>query len=147
MEWDKLFSWDTQPDIKQITAYVDNPLWSNLCKCLEETYGVVPKIEYSRCSAKPGWNVKYKKSSRALCTLYPESGYFTCMVSIGMKEALEAEGLLVTCTAYVKELYAAANSMNGSRWLMIEVTDERILADVKELIKTRVKTKKKASGI
>ncbi|WP_423245054.1 DUF3788 family protein [Heliorestis acidaminivorans] len=26
-------------------------------------------MTYSKCSAQPGWNVKYKKSGKSLCTL------------------------------------------------------------------------------
>ncbi len=143
MEWNQIYGPDSQPDMCQITDYIQTPLWKELCGYLEDSYGVSPKIEYSRCSGKPGWNVKYKKSGKALCTLYPEEGFFTCMVSIGRKEAPEAELLLTACTSYVKDLYAGANPFNGSRWLMIEVKDLQTLSDVKALIGTRCKTVKK----
>ena len=145
MEWSNLYDMNHQPDLEQIDAFVHSDCWNRLRKYLEDTYQVSPKIEYSRCSGKPGWNVKYRKSSRALCTLYPDDGFFTCMVSIGTKEASETELLLNTCTAYVQNLYARADVFNGGRWLMIDVTDEQILMDVKELIQTRVKVRKKST--
>lgn len=143
MEWNQLYSSGNQPDRNQISDYIHSELWEDLLNHLESNYNVIPKIEYSCCSAKPGWNVKYKKSGRALCTLYPESGFFTCMVSIGSREASEAEMLLQHATSYVQGIYDSAALFNGGRWLMIEVTDEEILTDVKELIGTRVKPKKK----
>ncbi|MCD2493630.1 DUF3788 domain-containing protein [Lacrimispora sp. NSJ-141] len=143
MEWNQIYGPDSRPDMDQITGYIQTPLWKELCVYLEDVYGVSPRIEYSRCSGKPGWNVKYKKSGKALCTLYPEEGFFTCMISIGRKEAPEAELLLTACTSYVKDLYAAANPFNGSRWLMIEVKDVQTLSDVQTLIGTRCKTAKK----
>ena len=87
------------------------------------------------------WNVKYKKSGRAVCTLYPEDGYYICMVSVGGKAAEGADEVLVECTPYVREVYAKAKPFNGSRWLMINVTDALILEDVKALIRLRMASK------
>ena len=99
------------------------------------------KNDFPRCSGKPGWNVKYRKGSRGICTLYPDKGFFTCLVSIGSKAADKAELILTACTPYVRKLYAEAPPYNGSRWLMIEVTDSDILQDVKSLIDVRINTK------
>ena len=86
--------------------------------------------------------MKYKKGSRAICTLYPDHGYFICMVSIGAKEAAEAELVLKGCSPYLQELYAGTAPFNGGRWLMIEVRDKETLEDVKEMIGVRMKKKK-----
>lgn len=90
----------------------------------------------------PGWNVKYKKGSRALCTLYPRLGYFTCMVSVGRKETVQAELLLPSFDPYLQALYQKADVFNGGRWLMIDVISEPVLENVKELIQLRVKPNK-----
>ena len=82
------------PHPDDIAEFVDNPLWKALCSWLESGYRTVPRIEYSRCGMAPGWNVKYKKGGRALCTLYPAAGSFTCLVCIGQREAMAAEALL-----------------------------------------------------
>jgi putative component of membrane protein insertase Oxa1/YidC/SpoIIIJ protein YidD len=49
--------------------------------------------------------------------------------------------LLPLCSEYLRELYTRAGALNGARWLMIRVTDPRILADVKSLIRLRVMPK------
>ena len=112
-----------------IAEFVDNPLWKALCSWLESGYRTVPRIEYSRCGMAPGWNVKYKKGGRALCTLYPAAGSFTCLVCIGQREAMAAEALLPLSLRCVR-LYHT-KPLSGSRWLMIPVTDEAVLTDVK----------------
>lgn len=142
MHWAQQYAKDNRPDLAQISAYVDSPLWQALCGCLEQTYGIAPVVEHSVCSGAPGWNVKYRKSGRALCTLYPAKGYFTCLVSIGSRQAMEAELLLAGCTDYVRALYWQCRPFNGGRWLMIEVTSPEILADVQGLIQTRLKPKR-----
>ena len=144
MTWSEIYPKTTIPDEEQINAYIDNPLWNHLCAWLVQNGASKPKTEYSTCSGAPGWNVKYRKGGRALCTLYPRRGYFICLVSIGTAEATEAELLLPTRTEAVQQLFGRTKPLNGGRWLMIDVTDGAILADVEALISLRMKGKASA---
>ena len=142
MKWTEKYTPAIKPEIGQIGEYINNPLWQELCRFTEATYGVSPQIEYSVCSGAPGWNVKYKKSSRALCILYPNEGFFTCLICIGNKEQMEAELVLTVCSSYVQGLFEKAKPYNGTRWLMIDVTSNEILEDVKRLLFVRSKPKR-----
>ena len=64
------------------------------------------------------------------------------MVSVGAKEAPEAELALNGCTAYVRQLYQDTAPFNGGRWMMIEVRNGEVLEDVKELIGIRMRKKR-----
>lgn len=139
MNWNERYPMGTRPTEEEIANYINSPLWRELCCFVEENWSSVPSVEYSRCSGAPGWNVKYKKGSKAICTLYPNEGYYTCMISVGRKQTEETEILLLSCTKYLQELYSNADLFNGGRWLMIDVTSPEILDDVKELIKVRMK--------
>ena len=141
MSWFQRYPKSQQPTLEQISSYIASPLWGELCQWAEKSYRIEPKVEHSTCSGAPGWNVKYKKGGRALCTLYPDDGQFTAMVTVGTKEAAEAELLLPTCSEYIRELFARTQTMNGARWLMIRVTDAQVLEDVKKLIRLRVAPK------
>ena len=68
MGWKTRYPIDRQPSLEEIAAAVATPLWGKFLIHLEETYRVTPKVEYSKCAMAPGWNVKYKKSGKALCT-------------------------------------------------------------------------------
>ena len=138
MNWLEAYPKSQEPTLEQIEAYIASPLWNGLCNWAEGAYSIAPKVEYSTCSGAPGWNVKYKKSGRALCTHYPDRGEFTALISIGVKEAPEAELLLPTCSDYVRELFARTQTFNGARWLMIRVSEAQVLEDVKKLIRLRV---------
>lgn len=142
MNWNEQYPKAEQPDLAQVSAYIGTPLWEDLCSHLELTYSVSPTMDHSLCSGATGWNLKYRKNGRALCTLYPAEGFFTCLVSIGSKEAPEAELLLSSCTEYLRTLYWNTQVFNGGRWLMIDVTSPEILGDTKSLIALRVKKKK-----
>lgn len=141
MTWMEAYPKSQQPTLQEIEAFIESPLWNGLCDWAESTYTIAPKVEHSTCSGAPGWNVKYKKSGRSLCTLYPDRGQFTALISIGTKEAPEAELLLPTCSDYIRELFARTQTFNGARWLMIRVSDARVLEDVKKFIRLRVAPK------
>ena len=141
MSWFQRYPKSQQPTLEQISSYIASPLWGELCQWAEKSYQIEPKVEHSTCSGAPGWNVKYKKGGRALCTLYPDEGQFTALITVGAKEAPEAELLLPTCSDYIRELFAHTQTMNGARWLMIRVTDAQVLEDVKKLIRLRVAPK------
>lgn len=133
--WDK-YGREREPSPETISAYVNNALWERLCMHIEEEYQAKPVLEYSGCSM-PGWNVKYKKAGRSLCTLYPMEGYFIALVVIGEREREETELLLPTFTEYLQRLYNETKCGMGQRWLIIEVRDEAVLDDLERLISIR----------
>ena len=141
MKWSERYLSDSPPSAADISEYIGSPLWAELCSFVESRYGVLPKTEYSVCSGAPGWNVKYRKGGRALCTLYPDSGFFTCLVSVGAREAAEAELRLLNFSEAVRSLYWNTKPFNGARWLMIPVSSREILQDVKQLIALRAERK------
>lgn len=142
MDWTQVYPESNQPTAQQISDYIASPHWENLNGFLKGSYQIEPSYAYSGCSGQPGWNVKYQKAGRSLCTLYPMQGFFIALVVIGNKEQAETEFLLPTLSDYVQSLYGSAASVMGGRWLMIHVTDERVLDDVKQLIQIRRKVKK-----
>lgn len=143
MEWCKLYGDGTEPSLSDIEAYIGSgaPLWKELRKRLEETYKVEPKLSYSSCSAQPGWNVKYQKSGKSLCTLYPMEEHFISLVVVGKKEEPEVEVLKSELSSYSEELYSKTRFSCGGRWLMLKVDSEAVLEDALKLISVRVKPK------
>lgn len=150
MKWNELFNEHLTPsgeDMKDfIGAAEDN--WNDLTQYIENTYQSKPRTEYSRCSMQPGWNVKYKKSGKSLCTLYPMQDYFITLVVIGPKEQDEAEAAMEAgvFSTYVKELYKKTSGSAMGRWLMIEVKDKSILNDIKILMDMRVKANRMSAN-
>lgn len=142
MNWNQLYPKTIRPSTEEIAAFIGSPLWGELCGRIESTYGVAPNVEHSVCSGAPGWNVKYKKGGRALCTLYPDDGSFTCLVVVGTAEAPFTDEVLSACSDYVRELFASTRVFNGTRWLMIRVADTRVLEDALSLVRLRTAIKK-----
>lgn len=146
MQWNELFGKEHEPPNAQIADFVATPLWDDLAEYLQKTYNIKPKIEYSGCAMDggiwKGWNVKYKKGGKSLCTLYPKQGYFLSLITIAEKDAAEADLLIPLCCDYVRVLYNQARfGKNYGKMLGLEVTSEEILRDMKELTALRVNNK------
>lgn len=139
MEWSERFDGEHRPSDADIAAFIDSELWDGLNAFLRQRYQAQPKLTYSRCSMQRGWNIKYQKGGKSLCTLYPMPGHFIALVVIGEKQVPEAELLMPACCPYTRELYQNTQSSMGSRWLMMRITDAEVLADAEQLIQTRVK--------
>lgn len=127
-----------RPELDEICEYVKNPLFARFCSEIKETYHCAETIEYSSCSWEKGWNVKFKKSGKTLCTLYPREGFFTVLVVVGKKEKPAVEEILPECTAELRLLYDHTQEGNGQRWLMIDLEDEgELYRNVLRLIQIR----------
>ena len=72
---------------------------------MKAQYKCSGKIEYSACSWEKGWNIKFRKAGRTLCTIYPKEGYFRVMVVIGTKEKEAVQAELADYTAELREIY------------------------------------------
>lgn len=127
-----------RPTLDEVGDYVKNKLFLQFCNEIKNTYQCSEKIEYSSSSMEPGWNIKFQKSGRALCTIYPKEGYFTAMVVIGKKEKEAAEAALLEGTARLREIYEQTRECNGQKWLMIDLEDDsQICQDVLRLVAIR----------
>ncbi|MBS6395566.1 MAG: DUF3788 domain-containing protein [Clostridiales bacterium] len=126
------------PTLEEFASCVRNELFGEFCKFMQSTYRANAKIEFSRCSWEYGWNVKFKKSGRTLCTLYPREGYFTALVVIGKGEKEAAEQILPELPSVLGEIYHQTEEGNGQRWLMVDLEDQdEVYAGVKRLIQLR----------
>ena len=105
MDWNMLYSNVTPPTWEQVTEYICSPLWADFNERIQSAYQIKPCMEHSRCSMQAGWNIKYKKSGKSLCTLYPMEGYFIALVIIGSHELAEAELLMPLCSDYVQTVF------------------------------------------
>ncbi len=141
MDWNDLFSKDKKPTYDEINKFIDNDLWITFNSHLKKIYGIKPYLSYSSCSMQKGWNIKYKKSSKSMCTLYPMSGYFIALVVIGNKEKEKADVLMASCSSYIKKLYNETTTFNNTKWLMININDNEVLEDTLKLIELRMENK------
>jgi hypothetical protein len=71
------------PAFEELTGFMPPPargLWQSFNNHLQTQHKFSAKITYSACVAKLGWNTKYQKSGKSLCTLVPEKECCTALV-------------------------------------------------------------------
>jgi len=77
-------SQSTEAEIKDFIGLEVFTLFTNLDNHLRENYKVKSKLAYSSCAMDNniwrGWNIKYQKSGKSLCTIYPQQGHFLVLV-------------------------------------------------------------------
>lgn len=126
------------PVIEDISEYIKNPVFMQFCLEMKNRYKCNERIEYSSCSWEKGWNIKFKKAGKTLCTIYPRECYFTVMVVVGTKEKAAVEAILPECTIELQNIYHQTQEGNGQRWVMIDIGDkEDLYHDLLRLIQIR----------
>lgn len=126
------------PSLEEFGANIGNPVFMHFCAQIKERFQCSEKIDYSSCSWEMGWNIKFRKSGKTLCTIYPREGYFTVMIVIGAKEKNAVEAMLPDCLTELQEIYNQTKEGNGQKWLMIDLEDKgRMYEDIFRLIEIR----------
>lgn len=122
----------------EMIEYVHNPVFARFCSDMKSKYHCSEKIEFSSCSWQFGWNIKFKKSGKTLCTIYPKENYFTVLVVVGMKQKESVEAILEELTPELRGIYKQTKTGNGQKWLMMDLEDkEKMYFDVFRLIDIR----------
>lgn len=125
------------PAYDDILTYINEPAltrWKTLNSYIQEKYNIFPKITYSNCSAQKGWNVKYHKSGKSLCTLYPEKESFIVLIVIKLELADIIKNMNTLFDPAVISIIDSARPFNGTKWVMIPVDCEAIVQNVQEIL-------------
>jgi hypothetical protein len=126
-----------EPSIEQILDYMSDYTrenWIKIANFFETEYKALPAVMYSKCSSMPGWNVKYKKGSKSLCTIYPDKEYFTVLLVLGESEIAKIKEQKDIYSRYFLDIMENSGSLNGSKWLMLGVDDDIVIEDIKRAI-------------
>jgi hypothetical protein len=136
-EYDLILDGSHMPEYDEIVEYINMPardLWRQINNFIQQRYRSLPRITYSVCSGKPGWNVKYRKSGKSICTLYPEQNGFVALVVVTLDLMPVIEALSGELTEETLQTIRSAKPFNGTKWLMLQVKSDLQLEDVKQLI-------------
>lgn len=149
MEWNYMYPQINQPSFEAMAEYIGGEgrrLWDSLFDYMNCEYSAKPKMSYSGCSGKPGWNVKFQKSGQSFGTLYPEEGSFSVFIVISYKHEAEMEILRNALSPEMRAQYDNAQDyMKMGRWMMFRVSNEADLRDYKLLLSVKMKPKNEAA--
>lgn len=142
MQWKEIFPSHHQPTMDEIADYIGGDvkeLWLMLMQYMETTYKTKPKLSYSVCAGKPGWNVKFQKGGQSFGTLYPEENAFSVFVVISYKLGPFMEAIIPKLSLNIAGLYEQADDyMKIGKWMMFQIKDMAGVEDYKKLISVKL---------
>jgi hypothetical protein len=145
MEWKELYPKTVQPSFEAIADYIGDEgrrLWASLFDYMSSAFNVKPKMTYSVCSGKPGWNVKFQKNGQSFGTVYPEEGFFSVFIVISYKCESEMKIVRNELSPQMRLQYDNAQDyMKMGRWMMFQISSEIGLRDYKLLMSVKMKPK------
>ena len=139
-KYDRLSNKELVPNIKKIKQTIGNDVslfWDDIWNYIKDAYEINPELMFY--GKKYGWCYRFRKSSRTLCTIFPETGSFIILITLGKKEIdkLDFENL----SEYIKNIFNNTPQLHDGRWLWIRVLKVDIISDIKLLLKSKRKPK------
>jgi hypothetical protein len=125
----------SRPDKGEVALVLGEaaPLWTELKVFVESSLRV--RSEWKFYGANYGWALAFKKSGRAVVSLYPGAGSFTAQVILkDDRIALMPERLMIPKLRAAME---GADTYAEGRWIFLAVSSTRELEVVKKLIEIR----------
>jgi hypothetical protein len=130
----------TEEEIEAFIGTQGSEAWREVKRFVEDNYAIQPETTFY--GKKYGWTVRYRKSRKTLCSLYPEKGAFTVLIVLGRKESEKVLTIRDALSTKVNELIGTTAQRHDGRWLWIRVTTTKDADDVKKLLRVKKRPKK-----
>ncbi len=144
MEYERMLDKEHKPSEKEILDYLGRKAgeaWADIVSFLRTSYDFSPELDYG--GTKYGWSIRYRRSGKSLCTLYPEKSAFTILIVLGRKEVEQFEEHIDDFGTKFAELVRSAPQFHDGRWLWIRVLDKSDTEDIRRLLVMKRKPKSK----
>ncbi|MHA2248181.1 MAG: DUF3788 domain-containing protein [Candidatus Hodarchaeales archaeon] len=132
-----------KPDSKEIISYIGDQVatkWLEMEDFLKTHYDFKPEtIFYGN---KYGWVVRYRKSGRTLCSLFPEKSSFTVLITLGKKESETVLSMKDELSSRIFKLIKESRQLRDGRWLWIRILKTNDITDIKKILTVKRKPKK-----
>ena len=104
--------------------------WEELVRFIHERFS--PQEEFKFYGKNYGWAMRFRKSGKALASLYPADNGFTIQIILGAAEAQKARTLRLG--KHVERIIDEAHAYPEGRWLFIPVKSVKDIKDVEQLL-------------
>jgi len=117
MDYERMLDKAHQPNGEDILEMIGHTVaWLDLRQYIETHYGDwTPERKFF--AKRYGWMIRYRKSGKTLCSLFPENGAFSILVVLGTKEAEKALGMADELGPNVRAVLEDTEQLHDGRWL------------------------------
>ena len=113
--------------------------WLEIRRFIEDGYDLTPETIFY--GTKYGWTVRYRKSGKTLCSLFPEKGGFTVLIVLGKKESEKALSMRDELSSKIQKIFGDTEQLRDGRWLWIRLLTTKDTDDIKKLLRIKRKPK------
>lgn len=113
--------------------------WLEIRRFIEDRYDLTPETIFY--GTKYGWTVRYRKSGKTLCSLFPEKGGFTILIVLGKKESEKALSMRDELSSKIQKILGDTEQLRDGRWLWIRLLTTKDTDDIKKLLRIKRKPK------
>lgn len=112
-----------------------SPLWKELKNYIEKYYEFTQEIVFY--GEKYGWTLRYRRSGKTLCSLFPEKDAFTVLIVLGKKEVEKTQLMINKLNRAVKKIFDETEQLRDGRWLWISVRKVSDVESIKVLLSVK----------
>lgn len=123
--------------IKQTIGEKNYPSWQELKRYLDKAYKITPELIFY--GEKYGWCYRYRKSGKTLCTLFPEKGAFTILITLGKQELEKLKPQLDLLTTVCRKSLKSAKQFHDGKWFWMRMPDMGNIEDMRTILQVKRK--------
>lgn len=141
MAYERFLDKNHSPSEKEILMAVEptDEFWLDINKYIEKNYCFIPELIYF--TKKYGWSIRYRKSNKTLCYLFPERNSFSVLIVLGRKEASQIDLIKDLLNDTVKQVFENTEQFHDGKWMWIRVKEMNDIVSVKLLLNAKKKPK------
>ncbi|MHA1211046.1 MAG: DUF3788 domain-containing protein [Candidatus Heimdallarchaeota archaeon] len=133
---------ENEPTDNEILEFIGKaePAWEELMIFLNDTYDFTQ--EKKNYGKKYGWVIRFRKSNKTWCALYPEKDCFAVQIIFGKKEVEKFREVTDDFSDFVVNKFETTKQLHDGRWMFFSISDMTLIEDLKKLMKIKRKPKK-----
>jgi len=139
-KYERLLNRELIPNIDQIKQTIGKDVllfWNDIWNYIQDAYEINPELVFY--GKKYGWCYRFRKSSKTLCTIFPENGSFTILITLGKKEIDKLD--FKNLSEYTKNIFTHSPRLHDGRWLWIRALKAEVISDIKLLLQSKRRPK------
>ncbi len=139
-EFERLIDKTIEPSEEIVLKFLGkqaSKAWMMLRQYIEGHYDFAPETAFY--GKNYGWSVRYRRSGKTLCSLFPERGAFSALIVLGKKEVEKVAVISDVLSPPVREIFFGTEQLHDGRWLWIRL---KTVNDVDDIIKLLAEKRK-----
>lgn len=132
------------PTNEELVALIGQPLfevWIKISDLIDSKYEM--ERLWNSGGKKWTYEYKYRRGGKSLCALYVKENVFGFMIIFGKNERAKFEANRNEYSLEVQRIYDESTTFHDGKWMMFELTDTSLFADMEKLLLIKRKPNKK----